>query len=187
MRSRRKRGCEKRNKRGYRQSDAFRILKRSRGVARQRSRIEQGTYWEGRPDTQLRQRRDMGNTAFVWGRKPTCRPLARFAQQTKAVHVLGGYSHTLSIRTPLLKSCLPVSLRKQQSPGPMTATVNVNAQPPGPKYSMAGAPWRKKTKAPKSPGPGAQGCVCVRGSTAVEQRPNGRTSTEVNLWMRKVD
>ena len=38
----------------------------------------------------------------------------------------------------------------------MTAAVNVNAQPPGPKYSMAGAPWRKeRTTEDKSPGPGS--------------------------------
>ncbi|CBN74016.1 hypothetical protein Esi_0012_0027 [Ectocarpus siliculosus] len=58
------------------------------------------------------------------------------------------------------------------SPGPMTATVNVSAQPPGPKYSMAGAPWRKKTKAPKSPGPGQYN---VYGSLG-EQKESTRTS-----------
>lgn len=42
----------------------------------------------------------------------------------------------------------------------MTAAVNVTGQPAGPKYSMAGAPWRKeKMTEGKSPGPGAVSLV----------------------------
>lgn len=47
-----------------------------------------------------------------------------------------------------------------QSPGPMTASVNLNALPPGPRYTLAGAPWRRpRTTEEKSPGPGAAGLV----------------------------
>lgn len=46
----------------------------------------------------------------------------------------------------------------------MTAVVNVNEPPAGPKYSMAGAPWRKETAAVQaSPGPGAAKLVTVGG------------------------
>ncbi|CAM9770958.1 unnamed protein product [Hapterophycus canaliculatus] len=55
----------------------------------------------------------------------------------------------------------------------MTAVVNVTAAPLGPKYSMAGAPWRKeKTTEDKSPGPGEY-TVC--GSLG-EQKESTRTS-----------
>jgi len=65
------------------------------------------------------------------------------------------FSLCLFPRRRLCLPFLPILCRTRKSPGPMTAAVNVNAQPPGPKYSMAGAPWRKeRTTEDKSPGPG---------------------------------
>ncbi|CAM9270846.1 unnamed protein product [Pylaiella littoralis] len=59
------------------------------------------------------------------------------------------------------------------SPGPMTAVVNVTSEPPGPKYSMAGAPWRKeRMREGTSPGPGQ---YSVYGSLG-EQRESTRIS-----------
>lgn len=50
-----------------------------------------------------------------------------------------------------------------QSPGPMTATVDLNAAPPGPRYTLAGAPWRRENKTEnESPGPGMTGLVAFQ-------------------------
>lgn len=58
----------------------------------------------------------------------------------------------------------------------MTAVVNVTAEPPGPKYSMASAPWRKeKTVEDKSPGPGEQVWAWKKGGT---------TSWETKIFWR---
>eukprot|EP00904_Undaria_pinnatifida_P008864 jgi/Undpi1/5107/HiC_scaffold_19.g08459.m1 len=59
------------------------------------------------------------------------------------------------------------------SPGPMTAAASLTSLPPGPRYSMAGAPWRnEKISEAKSPGPG-QYSVC--GSLG-EQKESTRLS-----------
>ncbi|CAM9485339.1 unnamed protein product [Ascophyllum nodosum] len=77
--------------------------------------------------------------------------------------------------TPLFGSSQrpPLNASGISSPGPMTAVARLGVLPPGPKYSITGAPWRKEGSLDKStPGPGQYNVSSALG----EQTESTRTS-----------